>query len=890
MIKLIAHVIVLLLTMTAYSMAQDEVRVAIFPFTVHTEDNSMNYLGTEIPKIIGTFLTEEGAIIDLKSASKMIDQEEPNHNYYIEKAIEAHAEYVIWGEIKSIDQASILTATIADTSGFNAPEIIVENSENMETLIMAVSRLSKKISPILFEYKVVKTINVTGNERIESEAIKRILKTKTNEPYRPKTLSQDIERIFHMGYFDDIRVEAEKNADETWNVTFKVVEKPTVYETNVKGNSLFEEEKIKESIDISKGSILNLFKVQGAIERIENMYKEKNYHHVEVSFELIPRDNNQTTIQFIIVEGKKVLIRSITFEGNKAYKKKILTKQMATSEKGFFSWLTSSGDLDQEKLNQDVMRLAAFYHNNGYIDARVSDPNIVFDGNRIDISIKIVEGDQFYVGKVDIEGDLIETKEKILPLVKIKDEKIYNRETLRKDILLLTDVYSNSGYAFADVAPQIQKNDENHTVDITFQISKGDQVFFDKIWITGNTKTRDKVIRRELNVYEQDLYSGIRIKQSVRNLNRLDFFEDVNVETIKSADPNKLNLKIDVKEKPTGLFSFGGGYSSVDKAFIVGSISQRNLFGKGQILEAKGQLGANTNKFDISFTEPWLFDMPLSAGVDAYNWTQEYDEYQKDSVGGRIRFGYPIWRYTRGYVSYAYDEAEILDVEYDAPLSVQLLVGKNVTSSVSTTIRYDSRDRIFNPTEGSDFSFSIEHAGGILGGDFGFTKYVSRASHYFPLFWTTVGLIHAEAGFVKQHTGESIPDYELFHLGGINSLRGFDWEDISPIEYVPALDSGGNLYWIETRVGGNKYVQFNVEFIFPILREAGLMGVCFYDTGNVYKKGIRVDFGELRESAGFGFRWYSPMGPIRLEHGYILDHKPGEDSEGRWEFSMGSAF
>jgi outer membrane protein insertion porin family len=305
------------------------------------------------------------------------------------------------------------------------------------------------------------------------------------------------------------------------------------------------------------------------------------------------------------------------------------------------------------------------------------------------------------------------------------------------------------------------------------------------------------------------------------------------------------------------------------------SISQRNLFGLGQILRLRAEVGGVTTRFTLSFTEPWLFDIPLSAGFDLYNWERDYDTYDKDSTGGALRFGYPVFDYTRAYLSYRYDLSEVTDVEEDAAREIRELEGELATSSVTASLRYDSRDRAFNPTEGGSHSLSVEYAG--LGGDIAFTKVLADAGQYFPLFWDTVGFLHAEGGWVTENSGGILPDYEKFYLGGINSLRGFDWRDVS------LFDEEG------AKVGGFKYVQFNAEMIVPLIKDAGLVGVLFFDTGNVFDDDEEIEFDQLRESAGFGFRWYSPMGPIRIEYGYILDRQEGEDS-GRWEFSMGSAF
>ncbi len=415
-------------------------------------------------------------------------------------------------------------------------------------------------------------------------------------------------------------------------------------------------------------------------------------------------------------------------------------------------------------------------------------------------------------------------------------------------------------------------------MDIAYAINKGKLVYFEKIIITGNTKTRDKVIRRELKVHEQELFSGKDLKQGTRNLYRLDYFEDIKVNTSKGSSDDKINLHIDVKEKPTGMFSFGGGYSSVDRLFAMGSISQRNLFGRGQTLMLKVMTGNRSTTYNISFTEPWLFDIPLSAGFDLYDLNMDYDTYEKESIGGRLRFGYRITDYTRTSLYYGYEDAEIRNVEEDAARVIRDMEGEFRSSSVTGIISRDSRDRIFNPTEGSDNSLSIEWAGGPFGGDAAFTKYVADSGWYFPLFWGTVGVLHGKIGFATENGGGKLPVYERFFLGGMNSVRGFDWREVGPKDPKTGDE-----------IGGNKMIQFNAEFLFPLIKDAGLMGLLFYDAGQAYDNGESIALGEVRESVGYGIRWYSPLGPIRLEYGYILDREPGE-RKGRWEFSIGTAF
>ena len=433
---------------------------------------------------------------------------------------------------------------------------------------------------------MITQVRVTGNKRIEADAIERVIRVKAGDVLRAGDISKDMKNIYKMGYFEDIRVEAEASEGGR-AIVFHVTEKPTIRKISFSGNQVFNDEKLRENLSVSTGSILNIFTIKSNVEQLQAMYKEKNYHNIKIDHTIHARDNNQADIEFSIEEGEKIKIKTITFQGNTTFTGKKLKKILSTSEKGFFSWITSSGELNREDLNQDAARLMGYYQINGFIHAKVADPVVEFEDQWIHITFKIEEGERFKVGTIDMEGDLILPKANLMPRLQIAKEPFFNRETVRKDIVGLTDLYANAGFAYADISPLTRENPQTHLVDITYTIAKRDKVYFENIDISGNTRTRDKVIRRELRIHEQGVYSGSRLKRSVRNLHRLDFFEDVKVDTPKGSADDKMNVKIEVVEKPTGTFTFGAGYSTVDDVFLTGSVSQRNLFGRGQILKAE---------------------------------------------------------------------------------------------------------------------------------------------------------------------------------------------------------------------------------------------------------------------------------------------------------------
>lgn len=873
---LITIAIIFLSAKAAYSVEQ--IRVAVLPFAIEAGAESA-YLAGEIPNVISANLKQNGAIIiEPEALDFSAEYDHANIPAIKSIGIKCGADFIVWGRFTVSDQQFSITAKMIDIYGKDSFRSFSVSGEGLENLPVTVAKLAGDISMNLFKKEKIAKIRIQGNDRIETDAIERIISTKPGNIYLAKSLTKDLKAIYAMGYFEDIRVESEEGpAGKT--IIFTIKEKPTIKKINITGNLVFKDDKIKENLSIKTGSILNIFQIRSDIARIEALYKEKHYYNVKISYKIHPLKHNQADLELIVKEGKKVQIKKITFQGNDAYKSKKLKKIIKTKKKSFFSFLTSSGNLDQNQLDQDVALLQSFYHNNGYIQARAGEPEVTFKGDYIYITFKIYEGLRFKIGKVDLDGDLIETKDKLIQHLKITKEEYYNRSILRNDMLSLTDLYANKGYAYADIVPRTYKNIDDLTVDITFVISKGKLVYFERINIAGNTKTRDKVIRRELPVIERDLYRGNWLKRGVRNLKRLEYFEEVKVNTRKGNADDLMILDINVAEKSTGAFTFGGGYSSAENVFASGSISQSNFLGKGQRLSLEAQLGSMTTAFKFSFTEPWLFDIPLSAGIDLFNWKKHYDTYETDNKGGGFRLSYPIFDFTRVSAGYSCSIIDIQDVEFDAADSLWELEGKNTTSSISTGIKYDSRDAIFNPQEGSEHSVGIQYAG--LGGNIGFTKVNLETGWYFPGFWKTIYFLHGKSGFLWRNTEKDLPDYERFYLGGINSLRGFDWEDLSP--------KTTNRWGYESEIGGVKFVQFNFELRFPLLSNAGMIGVLFFDTGDLYDTGEPVRLGSLRKSAGIGFRWNSPMGPIRLEYGKVIHPKEGESSGG-FEFSMGSAF
>ncbi len=758
----------------------------------------------------------------------------------------------------------------------------------------------------------VASVQVAGNHRVEKDAILAVISLKEGDVLDQTQLDRDLRDIYRMKFFTNVSIEI-KDGPTGKIVIFHVTEKPTIGKIIFEGNEKIKEEELMKETGIKLYSILDDNDVNQSINKLLELYRQKGYQHAEIKTEIESFPNNEVALKYEIAENEKVYIKEIKFEGNTYYDDKELRDVMITKTKWMFSWLTSAGILDKKKVDFDVYNIMSLYHNSGFINAKVADPDITYDKalNGVRITIRVDEGARYRVNNVSVEGDLVIPADELLKKTKITQEEFFNREVAREDVKTIKEACVDKGYAYADVAPRTKEDDEAHLVDIAYHITKGPLVRFERINILGNSVTRNKVIRRELKAVEGDLYSGEAMQKSKENLDRLGFFEESEIETKKGSQEDLMIVDVKVKEKPTGSFSVGAGYSSEDAVFGMFEIAQNNLFGRGQKLSAAAKLSSLTTQFNVGFTEPWLFDTRLSGSINLYKWSQEYDdydyngysyeEYSRDSYGGELGLGFPIDRvdeYTRGSVSYGFDSSDIENIPDDATLAWQDMEGKNVTSSVTLGVRRDSRDKPWDTTKGSVNSLSFEFAGRFLGGDVAFNKILASTAWYFPLVWDTVFLVRGNWGYMEEKTGGKLPVYQKFRLGGLNTVRGFEYQDISPRDPVYYKNTDGTLFLDslgnpviarEDPVGGERMMYYNFEYRFPILKKQGFTGLVFFDCGNVFRDNESYTFKDIKKSAGLGIRWYSPMGPLRLEWGKNL-HPVGDEASSKWEFSVGGLF
>jgi outer membrane protein insertion porin family len=782
-------------------------------------------------------------------------------------------------------------------------------------------------TPLRAQEKVIlKDIKITGNLRVEDDGIRLHLKSRIGEVFDSGVVEQDVKAIFRMGFFDDVQAELSPEGV----LTYAVKEKPYIREVKIQGASQVSKEKIESAFGVGARTILDRTKVADGVDKVRKLYSEQGYVNAAVDFAVSVEASNQAVVTLDISEGSRLLIKKVLFEGNKNFSQSELKDLIATKEEWIFSFITNRGVLDRDMLTNDVAILSNHYNDHGYVEHKIEDPVILRGRDGLEVFFRVHEGPQYRVGKVEIGGELIQDGQQMLKSVKLTTGQIFRGSRLREDVTGLQDMYSNKGFAFVQVDPITKINGAQKNVDVALVITKGPPVYFNRVLVAGNTKTRDKVVRRELFANEQELYSGTKITQSRNALQRTGYFEDVQVTTKKTNQPDTLDLLVDVKEGPTGTFQVGAGYSSGDGFLFNANVAEKNLLGKGQGVSGSFSIGTSRQDFIVSVNDPYFNDSKVALGIDAFNTEREFNDFDERKLGFGVNTSYPlkdfnmpffgrgktnpnpgsdelasnptpsVWDYLRGGVNYDLTRETINGVSSTAPETIKAEKGTSLTSSVTPGITYDSRDHFFAATEGTKSGLSVKMAG--LGGDSRFVKSDLSGRWHYPLLkdpkwggnWVLAlgGQIGYGIGLAERNSGEKdLPLFERYFLGGINSIRGFAERSIGPRApsdcRVPKGSPPGTEAVCHSTdvIGGEKALVLNTELLFPIMEQYGLRGVAFFDTGSAF--GESFSFNELRRSVGAGVRWMSPFGPLRVELGFPLAKKSGDETS-VLGFSIGS--
>ncbi len=776
----------------------------------------------------------------------------------------------------------------------------------------------------------IERVQFRGNRKVEDDAIRVQLLSKPGTLLDPAKLREDLRSMWKMGFFADIDVEGEISDRGGLILTFAVKEKPSIRKVLVQGNNDLELSKINEVLDLELDSIVDISKVKKNRDKIADLYVQKGFYLATVDYEIKPVNESEVDVWYKIDERSKVKIREIDFIGNNSIPDDELRGTIATQRPNAFSFLNDAGTYSQEAFERDLLVISAHYWDKGYANVKVGTPQIRLsrDKQYMYLAIPIDEGPVFTIASVTFKGDLIGSVADNLHRVYVKPGVRFSRTLIAEAREAVSNYYQDQGYAYANVSPLTKVDLDKRQIHLTFEISRGKRTYFERINIRGNAKTRDKVIRREMKVSEGELFNNTNLEISKRRIMALGFFENVVVSTKRGSSDEFVEVNVEVTERPTGTFQIGAGFSSVENFIAQAQISQNNLFGRGQTLALQAQISSLRQLFLLRFVEPYFLDTYWTFAFDLYNQSLGFYTYFRNASGGTLTWGYPLLfearvRDVRAFLTYKLEDVSVTTNAggfadlgaVAAPIastSVANLFRGGFTSSIKASFSWDARnDRMF-PTAGWYNTVFAEYADRYTGSENRFVRVGGFIRHYMPIGGPFVLKQNLEIGVTTSQDPLGVPITERYLLGGIYNIRGY-----APFSLGPKLltqqpgDVGQDLGSLP--LGGNMQIINNNEIEFPLFRKVGISGVVFYDMGNAYNledrycAGLHTRRGQIpiqfdpcfrfpesltsgiRKSVGFGFRWISPIGPLRFEWGIPLDAQVGEDPL-VFEFTIGNFF
>ncbi|MGE0173503.1 MAG: outer membrane protein assembly factor BamA [Oligoflexales bacterium] len=742
--------------------------------------------------------------------------------------------------------------------------------------------------------QTVKQITVEGNRKVESDAVLTTIKTRTEDPLDPKKIREDIKALHELGYFSDIKVFSEP-ADGGVRLIYAVKEKPAIVEIQFNGLHELTEEDVKEKLETKLFTIVNEHQINNDLQVIERQYLEKGFFLASASYKLEPKDGNENEVilHYNIEEGGKVQVAELDIVGNEYFTDADLIDKFASKPVTRSSTFQTPGSLyNDELVKRDLEVLAYLYKDQGFAEVKVAKPVEVMDSDRefVRITFEVEEGIQYNVGTIDITGDLLFDKKELLESLKLKPGALFRYSFFSKDVETLFNKYADKGYAFTDVNPIPTFDREKKLVNLNFNITKGEKVYFGEITIVGNTKTRDNVIRREIEIADSELFNQTNLTKSKSNVERLGFFEEV--QSIKKRDdkePNILHYKFKIKEKPTGqlqaALGFSPGKKDVDQSnwFGQGRYSEENQSGRGWKTGLSGKWNGDKNySLDLNMKDPRVNDSQWSLGFGAYFGNTATKRAEIDietrTIGGNVEVGRTLFELVRGTVTYQIEKTKQISDKF----LIDRLREEGVESSIILGLSRNSTDNYLDPSEGSVIRLSQKFTGGpVLRGDHQYLESIASTDYYYPVDFTetyrTYFRAHGSYRMLWPAGGKQIPLSKRYLLGGYDDLRGYETETVGPSFSI--LNAPGDRAQRFDK-GGTKRVLFQVEYFFPIIKEANIKGLLFTDKGRVYDDGEPFELKGYRSDVGFGFRWITPIAPFRFEFAYPIENgKLGDDRQ-----------
>jgi outer membrane protein insertion porin family len=728
----------------------------------------------------------------------------------------------------------------------------------------------------------VRAIKIEGNQRIEPATVLSYINVQAGDPFDAELLNNALKSLYGTGMFADVSLYQEGS-----DLVIVVVENPIINEIRFEGNDKLKDENLLSEVQLRPRTVLTRTKVQTDVERLQELYRLSGRFSAVVDPKIIKLDQNRVNLVFEINEGPTTYISRIRFIGNNQFDDDDLQKVLRSKEDRW--WRLWSGDdkYDPDRLDYDRELLRKFYLDNGYADFYVENAvaELSPDRENFYVTFLLNEGIRYKVGDVRIESNIPDLKaDSLKSVVTFEKGEWYQASAIEKTIADMTEELSNRQFPFTEIRPAVDRKRDSGVIDIVFTVNPGKKLFVGNINVNGNVRTLDEVIRREMTLYEGDPFNGTRLKQSEQRLRDLAFFEKAEAKPVPGAAPDTVDIDVMVSEKSTGELSIGGGYSTTDGALADFRIKEKNFLGKGQELLFATTLAARRTEFDFSFTEPYFLKRDLSAGVDLFHITRDYqDESSYDSrrTGAGLRLGYPLSEHWRQSLSYRFENNEITNVPATASVYIRQQAGKRATSALAQRLSYDTTDSRLEPTEGVRARIDTEIAG--LGGDANYFKTKVGGNYYVSLKEKWVLSLLGEAGYIFGLGDTKVRINERFYIGG-DTLRGFQDGGIGPRDTLTGDALGGNRFW-----------RGSVELGLPsgLPEDLGVRLHAFSDFGALWtldSAGPNIkDDSMMRASAGLGASWASPMGPLRADFATPLVKEDDDETE-VFRISFGTRF
>ncbi len=736
---------------------------------------------------------------------------------------------------------------------------------------------------------VIRSIDVeyTGPAAISKERILAQMRTKVGQLYSNEIVQEDIKALYGTGYIRNVRIFAQPQGDGV-KVIVAVQTQAVLREIEINGAERVKPKRLRKEMKVRLNQAVNEQALEEARQKIIEVYQGKGYNDVSVEFRVEPIDEKRGTARviFTVTEGVKGAISQIRFEGNAHISQKVLRKQMKTRGRTLIYFMDKTGRLDEVQLEQDLDKIREYYQNHGFIDVEIKEvrKDRTPKGPMI-ITIVIAEGPQYHVRKLTISGYEHSTEARVRAFLKLKEGSVYSPKQLRDDAKAVADAYGSGGYVDLVITPEGTPAGPA-LIDVHYTIEEGARSFANRVNIEGNTRTKDKVIRREVLVAPGDVFNTVRVDTTKKRLENLGYFAKVETYPEDTDIPGRKDLTILVQEKRTGSLSFGGGFSTVDKLVGFAELTQGNfdLFnwpsftGGGQKFRLRLQYGTERKDFILAITEPYFLDRRLSLGGQVFYNEANYlsAQYDQRNYGISFELRKPINAYMYATLGYMLQDIDIFNVDPSSSEFIQSQKGSSVESKILSSLVFDSRDNALLSRRGQRITFSPMIAGGFLGGDTQIYAFDLEGSQYFHLPKDTILLINGEISTVSQWgSGNQVPIYERLFLGGSNNLRGFPFREVGP------QDENGE------PVGGQSMARATFEWTFPIIEKA--RGAVFYDMGFVNSSAWSFGFNHMASDIGIGLRLDLPIGPLRLDYGYPV-MRDGYNGGGHFNFNVGYQF